>query len=108
TKPADILSWFYELRGAQAGPVTTESMQDLLRRGRLSPETLVWNRTFGQSWKPIRDTDIAAATSKDVPPPLPPTHVEARAKTDKAHQGDGGSPNSKHTTGDNMNQIRHQ
>lgn len=66
--------WFYEIKGRQTGPVTTDVIRELLHQGTVSHETLVWNETFGQSWKPIRDTDIIIS-GKDTPPPLPATHV---------------------------------
>jgi tetratricopeptide (TPR) repeat protein len=65
------LRWFYELTGGYAGPITAEAMRGLLYQGTVSYDTLVWNATFGQSWKPIRDTEVAVAV-KDAPPPLPP------------------------------------
>jgi tetratricopeptide (TPR) repeat protein len=72
-------SWFYEVQGGHAGPVTIESICDLVRRGIVSDDTLVWNETFGEVWKPIRDTEIPGrAQNKDpspLPPPLPPRTV---------------------------------
>jgi GYF domain 2 len=66
--------WSYDIKGRQTGPVATDVIRDLLHRGTVSHETLVWNETFGQSWKPIRDTDIIIS-DKNTPPPLPATHV---------------------------------
>jgi uncharacterized protein YecT (DUF1311 family) len=66
----DSLRWFYESKDGHVGPITTDAVQDLLLRGSISQDTLVWNKTFGQSWKSIRDTSFAGL-SEHAPPPLP-------------------------------------
>jgi hypothetical protein len=65
--------WFYEVNGGRVGPVPAGTIEDLLRRGTLSYDTLVWTEKFGQFWKPISETEFAAAAG--VVPPLPPSHV---------------------------------
>jgi hypothetical protein len=40
--------WFYEDKDGYSGPTTAEAIQDLLRQGSISYDTLVWNKTFGQ------------------------------------------------------------
>lgn len=62
-------AWFYDNNGARCGPVSAAVLQDLLHSGEVSPDTLAWNETFGLSWKPIRETDIALGDK--TPPPLP-------------------------------------
>jgi hypothetical protein len=57
--------WFYEVQGGHAGPITIEALRELLRRGTVSNDTLVWNKSLG-SWEPVRDTDVAVAT-RDAP-----------------------------------------
>ena len=68
--PVAALGWFYTTQDGYAGPVGSEEIRDLLSKGQLTPNTLVWNDTFGESWRPIRDTEIAQRAS---PPPIPPT-----------------------------------
>jgi hypothetical protein len=62
------LGWFYTTPDGYAGPVGSEEIRNLLSKGRLTPNTLVWNDTFGESWRPIRDTEIIQRAS---PPPIP-------------------------------------
>jgi hypothetical protein len=50
--------WYYELAGGHRGPFTAETMRDLMRRGAISGDTLVWNEEFGESWKRLRDTAL--------------------------------------------------
>lgn len=50
--------WFYANGEVSAGPVTIAAIRELLRQGSLSTDNLVWNETFGQTWKSIRDTEI--------------------------------------------------
>lgn len=51
-------SWYYEVDGGHRGPLTIKAMQDLVARGTISRDTLVWNETFGDSWKRLGDTGI--------------------------------------------------
>jgi hypothetical protein len=60
--------------GGHKGPVTADAIRDLLRRGLVSYDTLVWNETFKQSWKPIRDTELPLIEGV-APPPLPAKSV---------------------------------
>jgi GYF domain 2 len=64
-----VLGWFYTTQDGYAGPVGNEEIRDLLSKGQLNPNTLVWNDTFGEAWRPIRDTEFVQRTS---PPPIPP------------------------------------
>jgi GYF domain 2 len=66
----DALGWFYTTEDGYAGPVGIEELRNLLSNGRVTQNTLVWNETFGESWRPIRDTEIAQRKS---PPPIPPS-----------------------------------
>jgi hypothetical protein len=73
-----VSGWFYATEDGHVGPVGSEELRDLLSNGRLNQNTLVWNETFGDSWKPIRDTEIVQRKS---PPPIPPA-IPIDAKTD--------------------------
>jgi uncharacterized protein YecT (DUF1311 family) len=61
------LDWFYAINDGHIGPITVYAIRDLLLRGAISRDTLVWHETFGQSWKPIRDTNIASVTRRTPP-----------------------------------------
>jgi len=63
------VQWFYAINGSHAGPVPVDGMRGLLRQGSIDQDTLVWNETFGQSWKRLRDTEIPERILR--PPPLP-------------------------------------
>jgi hypothetical protein len=71
TQDRTSLQWFYAVNGGHAGPFGFDAICELLHQRKIFRDTLVWNETFGQTWQPIRDTEIAA-TVKGVPPPLPP------------------------------------
>lgn len=64
------MDWFYQDKYGHAGPVSAEAIHKLLKQGLVSIDTLVWNKTFGSSWKPIAETDLAHVLSH-APPPLP-------------------------------------
>jgi membrane protein required for colicin V production len=61
--------WFYAINGSHAGPIAEDDVRELLRRGSINQDTLVWNETFGQSWKRLCDTEISGGILQ--PPPLP-------------------------------------
>jgi hypothetical protein len=63
--------WFYLSEDGRAEPTSARVIQEMLRQGSASNDTLVWNETFGQMWKPIRETEIVGGTIS-VPPPFPP------------------------------------
>ncbi|MBV9462607.1 MAG: RDD family protein [Verrucomicrobiae bacterium] len=56
------MDWYYEKDGQQAGPVGDPELQSLLRSGRISPATLVWNQTMA-SWEPYSKAISGAAPS---------------------------------------------
>src|SRR5260221_12111488 len=69
-EPVAGVSWFYTTEDGYAGPVGSEELQDLLSSGRVTQSTLVWNETFGESWRVNRDTEIF---QRKRAPPLPST-----------------------------------
>jgi hypothetical protein len=73
--------WYYATDSGHAGPVTAMVIQDLLHKGVVTKGTLVWNSSFGQSWKPIRDIDFGLPK----PPPLPKGNLIIRALEVFAH-----------------------
>ncbi|WP_158168534.1 DUF4339 domain-containing protein [Methylobacterium mesophilicum] len=68
------MDWYYERGGERLGPVIAEKMQSLISAGDIAPETLVWNTSFGTTWRRAGDTELMAADIAG-PPPLPTTHV---------------------------------
>jgi hypothetical protein len=70
--------WFYQARSGPVGPITLEALRDLLERREISSDTLVWNETFGGSWKSVRDTEIVP---NKLPPPLPVSASAAPKKS---------------------------
>lgn len=50
-------TWYYMKDGNETGPVTTAVLAQLLGRGTLTVDTLVW-REGAVGWKAIRDTAI--------------------------------------------------
>ena len=68
----NVVEWFYEKSGERIGPVSAESICDLLKLGDISYDTLVWNCALGQQWKPIGQAGIILT---NVPPPLPPASI---------------------------------
>jgi uncharacterized RDD family membrane protein YckC len=49
-----MADWFYAMGSEPIGPYTAEQMKDLIRRGVINPDTLVWRE--GQSgWLPVRE-----------------------------------------------------
>jgi Bacterial PH domain/GYF domain 2 len=56
--PSSAKHWYYEFADGHRGPFTVETMRDLLLRGAISRDTLVWNAAFGESWKRLGDTGI--------------------------------------------------
>jgi hypothetical protein len=67
--------WYYATENGHAGPITAMAIQDLLHKGTVTEDTLVWNSAFGQSWKPIRDIDFGIPK----PPPVPKRSRISRA-----------------------------
>jgi uncharacterized RDD family membrane protein YckC len=48
------MNWFYVEQGKQAGPVTDEQLEVMLRDGRITGDTLVWHEGI-PDWKPCRE-----------------------------------------------------
>jgi hypothetical protein len=65
--------WHYALDDRSVGPVAQSTLLDLLRNGKLTWETLVWNETQ-PDWIPAHASELARLT-KRLPPPLPSAKV---------------------------------
>jgi FtsH-binding integral membrane protein len=61
--------WYYSEAGKRVGPVSQEKLLVLVKRGRLSPNTMVW-RTGMHDWSRLLDSELAKQIATDSPPPL--------------------------------------
>jgi hypothetical protein len=69
-----MADWYYESDGNQAGPVSEERIMELIAGDALNMRSLIWSKTFGNSWKPLGETAFASLILKESanePPPLP-------------------------------------
>ena len=64
-------SWFYASNGQQQGPIPEAQFRDLIARGSVTPETLVWSEGMS-GWLPAEQVPDVARLFGAVPPPLPP------------------------------------
>ncbi|HUA39337.1 MAG TPA: RDD family protein [Candidatus Sulfopaludibacter sp.] len=58
------MNWYYADQGQQTGPVTEEQFAELVRTGKIQPDTLVWREDMA-AWAPYGETvapDQTAAT----------------------------------------------
>jgi RDD family/GYF domain 2 len=56
------MNWYYVEQGKQAGPVSDEQLDEMVRNGRITPDTLVWREGMAD-WIPCRE-----ARAQTVPP----------------------------------------
>jgi hypothetical protein len=66
--------WYYVEGGKQVGPVSEAELADLLRRGRISANTLVWAKEMSD-WTRVSDVPdfeslVQGVTPQPIPPPL--------------------------------------
>jgi uncharacterized RDD family membrane protein YckC len=54
------MNWYYVEQGKQAGPVSDEQFDEMLRDGRLTGDTLVWHEGM-PDWKPCREAKGGAS-----------------------------------------------
>jgi hypothetical protein len=65
--------WYYEIAHQPQGPVDAEAIKQMLAAGTLNGLTLVWREGM-TDWKPLQQTELAAAFGTALPavtPPLP-------------------------------------
>src|SRR5881409_2326249 len=67
-----LVDWFYVQNGKQIGPVPAAQFDDLVRSGRITPETLIWREGLA-NWQPFGTVTGIPSTlpSPPAPPPLP-------------------------------------
>lgn len=65
------MDWYYSEAGAQKGPVTHDALLELFKSRAITTSTLVWNSTFGTTWKSFQEVEPEAVSANIAPPPLP-------------------------------------
>ena len=63
------MNWHCITNGAQRGPMPLDELQSLIRNGFAKPEDYVWNESFGEQWRRIREVPELAQSFPSVPPP---------------------------------------
>lgn len=58
------MAWYYATDGQQCGPVSDEEFGDLVRRGVIAPESLVWTAGMAD-WRRLSEV------APELPPPMP-------------------------------------
>jgi len=48
------MNWYYADKGSQVGPVSDDEFQSLVKKGTITPDTLVWNSTM-KDWQKYGD-----------------------------------------------------
>lgn len=62
------MNWFYESNDQPAGPVAESQLEDLLRIGTITPETLVWHEGMAD-WRPLHTARPSASAPESAGPP---------------------------------------
>jgi hypothetical protein len=62
-------SWYYSEKGQRLGPKTVGEMVDLIQKGALDAQTLVWTAGF-TDWQELSQTVLSTNLNRSVPPPL--------------------------------------
>lgn len=60
--PAAAVGWYYLLNGVQVGPLSERELLDIATRGEITPDTLVWQPSFRQRWKPAASIPMIAVS----------------------------------------------
>jgi uncharacterized RDD family membrane protein YckC len=56
------MNWYYVEQGQQAGPVSEEQLDEMLRSGKIQPDTLVWREGL-TNWMPCREARAEVAAT---------------------------------------------
>jgi uncharacterized RDD family membrane protein YckC len=62
------MHWYYADEGVQVGPLTETEFEDLVRLGKITDQTIVWNEGLSD-WQPYRQSR-PATNRTPVPPPI--------------------------------------
>ncbi len=66
--------WFYEDAGQRKGPVPLVQLVELIGKGTVTGDTVVWRQGLS-GWVPLTDTELKAHLDPGNPPPLPVSRV---------------------------------
>ncbi len=80
------MDWHYEENGIQKGPISERDFCDLIERGQISDETLVWRKGF-EGWC-LAGSVIGLMT----PPPLEETHQSREDRSREDAQPEDAAP----------------
>lgn len=80
------MQWFYAKNKEQMGPVDDAGIRELVRRGTVHADDLVWNETLGAAWRKAGELPelFPAPGAAAVPPPPPPSAYEYAPGPDAA------------------------
>ncbi len=70
----NIANWYYETNGERNGPVSEETLLQLLKNNTLTTESVVWKAGM-VNWLPISNTDLKEKVQYTTPPPLSGKHI---------------------------------
>lgn len=65
--------WYYVANGTRRGPVTAETIRDLLNRRQIEADTQVWRKGMPE-WKPLRESDLGDLVAAE-PPAISAKHI---------------------------------
>ena len=79
------VEWFYESDGQSTGPVTAETLRELLRNNAIHPGCRVWQKEFGATWRRVAEVpefqnETGAMPNADLHPGTPNVELMARAR----------------------------
>ena len=87
------MEWYYERDGQAVGPVSEETLREMIRNGALAASCRVWCSAYGSEWKRIADTmefqaELPSLPNADLHPDTPNRDLTARARAAlKGHWG---------------------
>lgn len=67
--------WYYAKNGARKGPVSDEDFRDLVSKGEIQPDDLVWTEEFGAAWRKANTVPDLTFGARVLTPPPPPKAV---------------------------------
>ncbi len=75
-----MADWFYSNEGTRSGPYSDSEMRQFATGGRFNDATLCWTASFGESWKPVAETEFRGLAPAPMlrPPPVPVLPPPAR------------------------------
>ncbi len=71
----NLATWYYETNGERKGPISEETLLQLLKNNTLTVESIVWKAGMA-NWLPISNTDLNDKVQWITPPPLSGKHVK--------------------------------